>query len=73
MGRVHCYGGNDPPEGKWAGEGNDSAARQMPRGRWEEAVAANTPPADLEQLPHELRQRGREALQLLQGFARHET
>jgi long-chain acyl-CoA synthetase len=47
FGGVHCYDGNSLPEGKTAGEGNDSAARNTPRGQREEAVASNTrAPAD---------------------------
>ena len=38
--------------------------------RWEEAVLANQPPPALDQLPTELRQRAREGLRLLRGFAR---
>src|SRR5262245_3791002 len=38
--------------------------------RWEEARAAGQPPPALEQLPAELRERAREGLRLLRGFAR---
>jgi tRNA A-37 threonylcarbamoyl transferase component Bud32 len=38
--------------------------------RWEEALAANQPPPDLDELPAELRPRAREGLRLLRGFAR---
>src|SRR5262245_5737191 len=38
--------------------------------RWEEARAADQPPPALDQLPAELRPRGREGLRLLRGFAR---
>jgi tRNA A-37 threonylcarbamoyl transferase component Bud32 len=38
--------------------------------RWEEAQAADLPPPALDQLPPELRQRGREGQRLLRGFAR---
>jgi tRNA A-37 threonylcarbamoyl transferase component Bud32 len=38
--------------------------------RWEEAQAANQLPPALEDLPAELRPRGREGLRLLRGFAR---
>ncbi|HEY1381031.1 MAG TPA: serine/threonine-protein kinase, partial [Gemmataceae bacterium] len=38
--------------------------------RWEEAVAAHTPPPSLDQLPPELRDRGREGMRLLRDFAR---
>src|SRR5262249_60768483 len=39
-------------------------------GRGEEARAAGQPPAALEQLPAELRERAGEGLRLLRGFAR---
>jgi hypothetical protein len=38
--------------------------------QWEEALAADEPPPDLDQLPAELRPRAREGLRLLRGFAR---
>ena len=38
--------------------------------RWEDAVAANEAPPALDQLPPELRPRGREGLRLLSDFAR---
>ena len=38
--------------------------------QWEEAQASNGPPPALDQLPAELRPRGREGLRLLRGFAR---
>jgi hypothetical protein len=38
--------------------------------RWEEALASNTPPPALEQLPLELHSRAREGMQLLHRFAR---